>query len=106
MEKVKSLYRYEMAHYNDRTELIKTVYNVERATPSGYWIKKTKWGKERWINSTARNRFAWETESGALKGFIRRKTYRNHCIKSEMERNNETLILAKQKLKDDKQGKK
>ena len=49
-----------------------------------------------------------ETEREALKHFVRRKTYRNVCIESEMTRNDIAIARAKELIKkeDDKQRKK
>lgn len=103
---IKILYRYEMFHFGENASLNLIEHEVLRKTPKGFWIL-FKYGREKWVAENARNKFAHKTIYGALKGYIRRKTYRNHCITSEMERNDKTIIEAKRLLKKhDKQGKK
>lgn len=103
---IKILYRYEMYHFGDRTTLNLIEHKVIKKTPKGFWIL-WKYGKNKWIAENARNKFAHKTIKGALKGYVRRKTYRNHCISLEMDRNYETIIEAKELIKKhDKQRKK
>lgn len=103
---IKVLYRYEMFHFGETASLNLIEHEVLRRTPKGFWIFLS-YNREKWVAENARNKFAHKTKHGALKGYVRRKTYRNHCIAAEMERNEETIIEAKRLLrKNDKQGEK
>jgi len=91
----KFLYRYVLEWGAIRADLVLCTYPIIKVTPQGYWIEINKWGGKKWMSKTARNRFAQDNEKEALKHYIRRKTYRNHCITSELERNDETIVEAK-----------
>lgn len=104
--KVNYLYRYVLEHWCGNVELKLIQFQVVRETPKGYWIL-AEYGREKWVSNFGRNRWAQPSKREALKHYIRRKTYRNHCIVEEIERNDKTLKEAKELLKEhDKQGKK
>ena len=103
--KIKYLYRYEMEHQGGVPSLFLVKLHIIGKTPCGIRVE-LKSGRTRWIGDTTRNRYAHNDERAALKGFIRRKTYRNHCIELETMRNLSVLIEANLLLKKhDKQGK-
>lgn len=105
-DKVKYLYRYELEYWQGVAKLSLRKLPIIGRTLCGIYVEITR-HRRRWIGNTTRNRYAHNDEREALKGYIRRKTYRNHCIMDEMDRNDATLIEAKQLLKEhDKQGKK
>jgi len=104
--KIKYLYRYILEHWQGAAKLTLQEYEILRETPKGVWIN-IGWNREKWVSNYANKRFAQPSKREALKHYIRRKIYRNHCIELEMDRNNDTLITAKALLKkNDKQGKK
>jgi len=104
-KKIKYLYRYEMEHWEGIPKLFLIKLPIVGKTPCGIYVE-LKHNRRRWIGNTTRNRYAHNSEEQALKGYIRRKTYRNHCIELEAERNEATLIDAKELLrKYDKPGK-
>lgn len=102
------LYRYELSYWKGSPALELVEYEILKDTPKGYWIRQGgKYGVKRWISKNARNKYAHKSVIYALKGYIRRKTYRNVCIESELIRNEETIKEAKYLIKQhDKQGKK
>jgi hypothetical protein len=102
----KFLCRYEMSHFEGVARLYLVEHTILGKTPKGVYIE-ISYGRKRWVGNTTRNRYAHNTEREALKHFIRRKSYRNHCIELELVRNESVLAEAKYLLhKDDKQGKK
>ncbi len=105
-KKPKKLYRYELEVWKELPSLELKKFEILRYTPKGFWIK-TEWNREKWVSNFGRSRYAQTSKREALKHYIRRKTYRNHCIMNEMERNDRTILIAKELLKKhDKQGKK
>lgn len=105
-EKPKYLYRYILEHWQGTAQISLREYEIDRFTPKGCWIK-IAYGREKWVAKGSRNGYAQPSKREALKHYIRRKMYRNHCIMEEMNRNDVTIITAKQLLKEhDKQGKK
>ena len=97
--KLKKLYRYEIQYDEYGSELVCRKFIVEKETTCGYWIK-IGYSKSKWVSKDGRNRYAMQTEELALINFIRRKTYRNHCIENELDRNYTTIRKAKRKLED------
>lgn len=106
MNKPVKLYRYILEYWKGSAQIALREYDIIRYTPKGYWIN-IGYGKEKWVMKDSSSGYARTTKRAALKHYISRKMYRNHCIISEMERNDTTLIIAKQLLREhDKQGKK
>lgn len=104
--KVNFLYRYVLEHWCGTTKLSLRKFKVTKETEKGYWIE-IHYNRKKWVSNFARNRWAQPSKREALKHYIRRKMYRNHCIMEEMARNDVTIIKAKELLKEhDKQGKK
>lgn len=103
---IKEVFRATLRHDNYRGHCLHMrAYKVVRETKCGVWIDIGY--KLKWISLHARNKFACQTEKEAYKQYIRRKSYRNHCIEFELDRNNATIIAAKEIIKNyDKQGKK
>ena len=100
------LYRYVLEYWEGNAKLSLRSYLIIKRTPQGYWIE-TGHNRKKWVSDFARARWAHPQEREALKHYIRRKTYRNHCIMDEMDRNDITIIEAKRLLqKHDKQGNK
>jgi len=101
------LYRVELTHNFNQTTIYTEKFPVIKETRDGYWFEMP-YGKKKWVSKAGRNRYAHTDERSALRHFIRRKTYRNVCIRDEMERNDIGLRKAKELLKeeDDKQRKK
>jgi hypothetical protein len=104
-KKVKCLYRYEMEHREGVASLFLVELPIVGTTPCGIYVE-VSYKRKKWVGNTTKNRYAYNDEKYALKAYIKRKTYRNHCITEEMKRNDVTLSSAKELLKKyDKQGK-
>ena len=102
----KYLYRYILEHWQGAAQITLREYKIVRYTPKGCWIN-IGYGREKWVANNSSSGFAKPSKRAALKHYISRKMYRNHCIMNEMARNDATLITAKKLLKEhDKQGKK
>ena len=94
------LYRYEISQdLRDKWKLHEVKFPIVRRTPCGAWIEK-KYGREKWVSTDSRNRYAHATPKDALKHFVRRKMYRNVCIERELEKNEEVLIEVKRLIKE------
>lgn len=102
----KILYRYVLEYSFEASRVSLREFKVIKETEKGYWIE-IYYNRKKWVSNFARNRWAHPSKKEALKHYIRRKIYRNHCIMDEMARNDITIIKAKELLKKhDKQGKK
>lgn len=73
------LYRYEKACYEEclrdlddksNVQIRLEYYEVIRNTPKGHVIKVGR--KEKWVSSTSKKRYAYQTEEEAMINFIRR----------------------------------
>lgn len=96
--KIKCLYRYELEHWEGVPKLFLVKLPIVGRTPCGIYVE-LKYNQRRWIGNNTKNRYAYNSEEQALRAYIRRKTYRNHCIELEFERNETTIIEAKYLLK-------
>tara|TARA_R110000850_G_scaffold74602_2_gene163258 strand:- start:413 stop:733 length:321 start_codon:yes stop_codon:yes gene_type:complete len=106
MKEIKYLYRYTLEYWQGTAKINLKEYPILRYTPKGCWIN-IGYNREKWVSNNARTKFAQPSIREALKHYVRRKMYRNNCILNEMNRNDVTIIVAKQLLKEhDKQRKK
>ncbi len=78
---------------------------VIKETPKGVWIMKNKHTRK-WMNTSARNRYAWRTEKEAEKHFLIRKRVRNRYLQAEIDFNTEAIQIVKNRIRNDKRGKK
>lgn len=104
---MKTLYRVEHSLLdplwgNPRTRVDK--YEVVKETPEGYWVRLYGGvymsGFKRWMNKTARRRFAHETVADAYRAFVLRKDYHVAHIERELARARDARDEALAKLKE------
>lgn len=91
-----TLYRYTGNHYTDETTSITLQeWIILRKTRCGYWIipkgyenypEVVQESRKKWIHETANNRFAYDTEEEAWKGFKRRNANHIAILEGQLER--------------------
>lgn len=95
MTKHQVYYRYDtsgMLYPHGGGPLVQAL-RVLRTTPAGVWVDD--WGKERFILSNARKRFAYPTKEEALVSFIARKTWQLKHLECQMDKVKQALEIAK-----------
>lgn len=102
-EESQKLYRYEAQrysvhvgddYYETSDAVLKCcVYDVVKKTPRGYWITYAFGGKDKWVSSDSRKRFAHPSEEEALESYkLRKKSFVGHC-EVRLSRAKEDLAL-------------
>ena len=76
------------------TNIILVKFYLIKKTPKGYWIS-SEFQKKRWINKTAKKRYAYPTKKKALNNFIKRKEQQKSILFYQLEQAKQALSQAK-----------